>query len=222
MQDGDVWATSKPDFAHSVGNMARSIGQSPNAPNPFVPRARKAIEWGADRMLSREEQQRMSREGLAKEASGTLVNFLRTPVGEPFRKTFGRRVCAVVFGTPHSEKINIIHASKSLSTLCAKSLEEDDYGQVAKSVALILRTYTSTITAVNIFVAGFAPSWTDVYFTERDRRVGEVEELVDVLRQGLEEVLLAFGEYAGAVGVSKKELREARELVGKLEMRQVG
>jgi nucleoporin NDC1 len=29
----------------------------------------------------------------------------------------------------------------------------------------------------------------------------------------LEEVVLAFGEYAGSVGVSKKELREARECV---------
>ena len=53
VQDGEVWAKQKADFAHSIGNMAKSFGQSPNAVNPVLPSARKAIEWGADRMLSK-------------------------------------------------------------------------------------------------------------------------------------------------------------------------
>ena len=180
-----------------------------------------------------EEQQRLSREGLTRQANGTVVKFLQTPPGEPFRQTFARRVCAVVFGTPHSRRINIIHASKSLSALCAASLKEDDYGQVAsQSIALVIKTYTTTILEVEQFVAGSKPSWTDVDFREGserfgvrgDRRVEAVEVVLGVLRAGLEEVLLAFGEYAGAVGVGRKELREAREAVARglgVEMRQV-
>ena len=222
VQNGDVWAKPPPDFVQSVGNVAKSLGQSPNAPNPVVPRAKRALEWSADRMLSKEEQARLSTEGLSKEAGGLVTRFLRTPVGEPFRQTFARRVQAVVFGTPYGKGLNIIHASRALSMLGRWSLKEDDYGQVAKSVALIIRTYTEAITAIQGFVQGLKPDWTDVCFTEQERDVKEVREVVGVLKQGLEEVLLAFGEYASAVGLSKKELREARDLFGRgVEMRKV-
>ena len=140
--------------------------------------------------------------------------FLRTPLGEPLRQTFSRRVKAVVLGRPYSHAPTIIHASRALATLCACSLKEDDYGQVAKSVARILRTYVETITAVEGFVRGYRPHWSDVFFLRREREVREVGVVVGELRLGLEEVLLAFGEYAGSVGVSKKELREAREVLG--------
>ena len=213
----DVLAKSRPNFAHSVGNIAKSIGQSPNAPNPVVPRARRAIEWGADRVLSKDEQARLSREGLTKEANSTFVRILKTPLGEPFRQTFARRVRAVVFGMPYSSSTNIVHASRSLAQLAVCSLKEDDYGQVAKSVPTIIRTYTSTITEIEKFVAqGLAPSWTDVWFRERDRKeVEEVNAVLSVLKEGLRDVLLAFGEYATGIGVTKVELREAREAVGR-------
>ena len=215
VQNGDVWAgRSRPDFAQSVGNAAKSTGQSPNAHNPVQPYARRALEWSRDKVLSKEEQQRLNPANLKSEAGGMVTNLLRTPVGEPFRQTFARRVKAVVLGSPYGRKINIIHASRALSTLCSRSLKEDDYGQVAKSISLVLRTYVSTIRAIEGFVQGLRPSWTDVYFSERGgRQVEEVQEVVDVLKQGLEEVVLAFGEYADAVGVTRKELREARELV---------
>jgi nucleoporin NDC1 len=129
---------------------------------------------------------------------------------------------AVVFGTPHSRRVDIVHASQTLSILCVKSLTEDDYGQVARSVPVVIRTHTSAITAISNFLATLQPSWTDVDFSERDRRVREVEELVDVLKASLEGVVLAFGEYADAVGVTKKELREAKEALGSgMEMRHV-
>ena len=47
------------------------------------------------------------------------------------------------------------------------------------------------------------------------RKVKEVDELLTVLKTALEEILLAFGEYAAALGLPKKELRDAREAIGK-------
>ena len=52
----------------------------------------------------------------------------------------------------------------------------------------------------------------------RERNVPEVTELVDLLRKGLEEVLLAFGEYATSLGLEARELREAREAIGRKDM----
>jgi nucleoporin NDC1 len=185
--NGNVFVNpGKGDFAHRVGDVAKSFGQDPNAAHSVKNRARQAIEWSADRVLSKEEQQRLTRQGLTQEANSTLVKFLRSPPGEPFRQTFARRAMAVVFGTPHSRRVDIVHASQTLSILCVKSLTEDDYGQVARSVPVVIRTHTSAITAISNFLATLQPSWTDVDFSERDRRVREVEELVDVLKASLE------------------------------------
>ena len=192
-------------FERTVGEVAKAIGQSPNSHSPLVPRAKRALEWSSEHGLNRQN--------LDNQASGLVTSIMQTPVGEPLRQTFARRVKAVVLGQPISHAPTIIHASRALSTLCAKSLKEDDYGQVAKSIALIIRTYVETITAIESFVRELKPHWSDVNFRPRDREVKEVRQVVGELRTGLEEVVLAFGEYAGSVGVSKKELREARECV---------
>ncbi len=220
--NGDIFQRpSKAGFAHNVGDAAKSVGRSPQGAHDVQARARKAIEWSTDRFLSRSEQERLSRQGLVQEANSTTLRILQSPVGEPFRQTFARRVKAAVLGKPHSNRANIVHASKVLSMLCVNSLKEDDYGQVARSIPIILLTYTSAITAITAFVAGLAPHWTDVEFKDSDRRVKDVEEVVDVLKAALEGVLLAFGEYAEAVGITKMELREAREALGKgQEMRE--
>lgn len=221
VRDGNVLANQRRSWVQSVGAAAKSYGQSPNANNPVMPRAKRAIEWSTDRVLSKEEQQRLSKDTITKEANNTLVSILRSPPGEVFRQTFARRVCAVALGKPYSNRSNIIHASMILSLLCTCSLAEDDLGQVAKSIASIIRTYTSTIATVNRYIASLQPSWTDVFFTEQDRTVKEVEEVMNVFKADLESILLAFSEYAGAIGVTKMELREAREAVGKgREMRQ--
>ena len=145
-----------------------------------------------------------------------MLSFLQTPVGEPFRKTFARLANAVIFGVPRSNRVNIVHAVRSLTALVLASLKEDDYGQAAKDVPTIIRTYTATIGEIQRFIGVFEPSWTDVEFTaKRSRQVPEVDELVREMRDGLEQMLLAFGEYTGSLGMSKREVKEAKEAVGK-------
>ncbi|KAI7608331.1 hypothetical protein KC343_g12755, partial [Hortaea werneckii] len=207
-------------FAKHTGNPVstaiKSFGQSPGASNPVSPRARKALEWTEQHTGFNRSQ--LSVSGLQREANGYSLHFLRTPLGEPFRQTFSRRVQAVIYGVPFSSKANIFHAAKSLVSLAVSSLKEDDFGQVAPSVPLIIRTFTSTISAVQKHVQTLEPHWTDVYFTPSDRNIPEVMELVDLLRKGLEEVLLAFGEYATSLGLEARELREAREAIGRKDM----
>ncbi|KAK5171229.1 uncharacterized protein LTR77_004373 [Saxophila tyrrhenica] len=212
VQNGDVWTKPSTDLVHTVGKMAKSVGQHPGNDSPLAPRARQAIEWSTDHMLNKDAQARLN---IRQNAPGWITELLKSPIGEPFRSTFANQVKGVIFGTPYSKRITIMHASHALSTLCSCSLKEDDYGQVAKSVALIIRTYVETIKAIETFVQSTAPDRTDVYFTDSDRKVVEVEELVGALKQGLEEVVLVFGEYASSVGVTKKELREAKDLVGR-------
>jgi len=215
VQDGEVFAKQSSSFAQNVGNLARSIGQSPNAHNPLSPRARRALEWGTDRVLSKEQQAQLSRQALGKETNAYVLSFLQSPVGIPFRKTFTRLANAVVFGVPRSNRVNIVHAIRSLTSLVLASLKEDDYGQAAKDVPAIIRTYTGTIGEIQNFLAVLEPSWTDVEFDpRRSRQVQEITDLVQELRNGLEQMLLAFGEYANSLGLTRREVRDAKEAVG--------
>ena len=216
VQDGEVFVKQSSSFAQNVGNLARSVGQSPDAHNPLTPRAKRALEWGADRVLSKEQQAQLSKQALGKETNAYVLSFLRTPVGTPFRKTFARLANAVIFGIPRSNRVNIVHAIRCLTALVLASLKEDDYGQAAKDVPAIIRTYTATIGEIQKFLTVLEPSWTDVEFDARkSRQVQEISDVVQELRNGLEQMLLAFGEYANSLGLTRREVRDAKEAVGK-------
>ncbi|EMC96941.1 hypothetical protein BAUCODRAFT_68955 [Baudoinia panamericana UAMH 10762] len=207
----------KANAADTIGNMARSIGQSPEKNNPVVQSSRKAIEYGIERAGGREA---WSPSGLQKVVEERVVTVLKMPVGEPFRQTFARTVKAVVFGVPYSDEINIIHASRSLAKLVVCTLQEDNFGQASKDVPIVVRTYTTVLQDIRTFVATLKPHWSDVYFNDRERDIEnneglrEVREVADVLKEGLQEVLLAFGEYASAVNLSRMDLRLAKEAIG--------
>ncbi|KAF2210511.1 hypothetical protein CERZMDRAFT_24832, partial [Cercospora zeae-maydis SCOH1-5] len=212
IEDGMLETRPKPDFYNTVGNLARSIGQQPGAQNPILPRAQRAIEWSRDQVVPQEYQERLRPQQLERQASGKLVELLKTPAGIPFRQTFARRVNALIFGAPVSQQTNITHAAKSLSRLAVLSLKEDDFGLAQRDIAAIIRTFTSAIISIEKSVKELGPHWTDVEFLDsRDRNVREVDDLLDVLKMGLEEILLAFGEYADTLQLSRKEVREARE-----------
>ncbi|KAK3653209.1 hypothetical protein LTR56_004745 [Elasticomyces elasticus] len=190
---------------------------------------KKAIEYGVQKAGGKGALPT----GLQGVMGGKVVEFLRTPAGEVFRQIFGRRVRAVVLGVPYGRGVDIVHASRALTSLVVASLKEDSFGQVSKDVANIVRSYTATIGNIRSFIAGLAPHWSDVGFTDAQRDLsaggseglGEVQEVLEVLRQGLEEVVLAFGEYAAGLGLTHAEMRVARQVIGegkgKREMEEV-
>lgn len=216
------------DLGRAVGNMAKSIGQSPGAANPLTPRARQALKYGMNQTISQDRQERWRKEGISHELGGWMMWILRQPgIGWVFQRTFSARTTAVLFSAPYSKKSDLEHATKSLVKLATCSLTEDDYGQVAKDIPRVVRTLTTIIIEIEQFVANLAPDWTDVEFGPRRSRgtagelvevpardVPDVQEMLAVLKSGLEQILLAFGEYTGTLGLSMKEVREAREAVG--------
>lgn len=213
VNNGDIVSKSKPDFVRSMGNVTRSLGQSSDAQDPLTPNAKRALEWGASRVFTREQQSQLSKQSITAEASARMMQILRTPLGEPFRETFARRVNAVVFGSPYSKRANIVHAARSLSALLRASLVEDSCGIAAKDVPRVVRVLTATIRTIRQFVYALQPSWTDVDFRATNRRVEETDDTVVELQKALEGILLTFAEYAPSLGMSKKELREAKEAV---------
>ncbi|KAK5152340.1 hypothetical protein LTR04_006427 [Oleoguttula sp. CCFEE 6159] len=197
----------------STGQAVKSIGQSPGA-DPITPKAKKLIEYGTNTLLTKEQRESLSQTTVKNKANSYLTKTLRTPLGLPFRQTFRRRATAVVHGVPHSALNTIIYAINALTTLAVRSIKEDTLGQVAKDVPTIIRVFADTIRNIENFMQTLSPHWTDVEFDEKSsRRVKEVDEVTDALRSGLEQLLLVFGEFADSLGLSKGELRGAKELV---------
>lgn len=65
--------------------------------------------------------------------------------------------------------------------------------------------------------------WTDVCFDEEHggRRVQDVEVLVGALRESLTVLVNQFGEYADTMGLSREEVRRAKEVVARGNREQV-
>ncbi|KAK4989756.1 hypothetical protein LTR66_006977 [Elasticomyces elasticus] len=199
-----------------LGALAKSFGQSPGA-NPTPPAAKKLLTYTSNRLLTDGQRTSLRPTNIQSKVNGYIMMFLRSPFGTPLRQSFARRVTAVVQGTPHSDRSNILFSTQILTTLATCSIHEDKFGQVAKDVPSIIRTMVPTIQSIQIFMQTLPPHWTDVEFDEKGgegRKVKEVEEVVEGLRAGLEGVLTAFGEYADGLGLSAAEIRVAKELVG--------
>lgn len=217
--NGDVFAKRSPDFGTNLSNFTKSIGQSPGAANPVSPHARKAIQWTVDVALSKEDQQRLAA-ATASDGTGLLerflprqyfIQFLQTPIGAPFRQTLDRRLSSAVFGKGESGKGTLVHAVKILEKLIMFSLQEDQFGSVQKNVAEVVRTLTATVLSMENYVNHARPHWSDVERPRGSAEKGEVGQVLDVLKSSLEQIVLGFGEYADTLGLSLKEVREARE-----------
>lgn len=217
-QDNILNASPRPSSAFEavsggVGAVAKAYGQSA-AVNPASTQAQKLLEYGTNRVLSKEQQQQLSSSGLTKRANGYALQVLRSPVGIIFRQSFRRRINTIVFGGPFSHAGTIEHAVQALCKLAVCSLREDSYGQVQKDIPTIIRVLVSTIQSAQFLLQTLPPHWTDVEFDQK-RQVKEVDELLETMTSGLEQVLISFGEYADALGLSRAELRAAKEAVRK-------
>ncbi|KAK1051415.1 hypothetical protein LTR74_016764 [Friedmanniomyces endolithicus] len=203
----------------AVGSVAKSIGQNPTPASgtrkgSVAEYSRQAMEYGMNKA---------GNNTLLSSWQSRTVDFLRTPLGEPFRRTLARTVRAVVLGVPFSNAVDLVHASKSLTALAVVSLKEDNFGQAQRDIVSIIRVYASSVISIRNLIAGLPAHWTDVYFEDGQRDVsrsadgsGELDEVrvvLEVLREGLEELVLAFGEYAEGLGLGKAEMRTVREII---------
>ena len=202
------YETRAGDFAKSLGN---SGGSSPQSPLERLSHHLKTVR---DTSLSKEQQQLLSPSHAFSVVNSYIITFLRGRYGRPFRQTFPRRVCSVLFAAPYSDLGPVVDAVDSLTYLAKASIEEDGLGKVYQDVPVIIRAFTKTIQNLEVFVGIVQPHWTDVASEEGNRKVEEVDVLVECLKKGLRELVGAFGQYREDLGLGTKEMRLAREISG--------
>ena len=212
--------TTREKIESNFGSMAKSYGESPQPPKTlkFLESQRaegeKYLGVARQKLLTEDQQQSWSSSGLLAQCNVHLIRFLQSWFGYPFRQTFQRRVCVVVLGSPFSELSPIIDSVNALTALAVASLTEDNYGRVAKDVALLIRAFVSVIQSVEGFVERLPAHWTDVDFSDSDRRVKEVDLVVGSMKAGLKEMVDAFGEYATELGLTEREMKIAKTVAG--------
>lgn len=207
-QDAILQSTpQKKSFRNEVEKVVGQVAIAPGQPSQLSPLAKKAMATAKEKLLE-----------LQKEATGTddtqglfedlALRVLSTPLGWPFRQEFNRRLAAVVLGSPYGEPSLYINAINALSLLAVHSLQEDKYGNVQRDVATILRTFTTVTSKLESFKNGFPVHWTDV---EKNKTSAEVDAILEALREGLKQLIQAFGPYARDLRLSLTDIRLAKE-----------
>ena len=212
----------------NVGAIAKSYGQSSTTgilELPYTPQAKRFLETRTQRLLLPSSQANIPQSQQDSPFGSTLTPYilkvLHSPFGPPFRHTFSRRLRSVVLGTPRSQLHPIISSVKSLTALAVASIPEDPYGKVSADVPTLIRIYVRTIQSIQTFIEGMPVHWTDVEFKEEDRRVEDVEIVLECLKQGLGKMLEAFGKYAKELGLGREEMQVAKRLGGAVDMSEV-
>ncbi|KAJ5149490.1 hypothetical protein N7448_001068 [Penicillium atrosanguineum] len=225
-------------FGDAFSSTAKSYGQSADWTPMARARARQVIDQASSAMLSPERKQKLIATGedlklltggpsstfKPENVNPTIVQVLRSPVGQLFRQTYAQRASSIVLGSPDSSLSPIVDAIDSLARLLIASLAEDQYGKVQADVPDVVRLFTQTIITLDTFVhqGGLDAHWTDVNFPpSKDpgaqavaRRVPEVDLVLDALKSGLRDLLSSFKPYLREIGVVGKDLRLAKEAAG--------
>jgi nucleoporin NDC1 len=202
-----------------IGDRARAYGQAPPSENtsPTRLRAWGYVKEACDKMLTPEQQERITPTGISALFQEQILGFLQTPAGTVFRQAFPGRLRAAVLGSPTSALHPTLHAIDGLVNLAVASLREDSYGTAYKDIPHIIRKFATTVRGVEGLVQSMPIHWTDVKFQEnggQGRKDEEVEILLAHLKAGLGTLLESFAGYALDMGITQAEMKEAKRLAG--------
>ncbi|KAI9867201.1 MAG: hypothetical protein M1813_009479 [Trichoglossum hirsutum] len=211
-------SSSKQEF---IGNLSKSVGQSPLPPGTGSPLNPKRLIQRAHASLPERRKEALTREiqNAKLTLDNSLIAVIRSYIGRPFRQTIQRKTAAVIIGGPYGDLGTIIDAIDSIARLAVSSLTEDPFGKVYTDVPTIIRTYTSTINNIKSFKQNVPVDWTDVELIDNKgvKEMREADLALEVLRGALRDVLKAFGEYADNMGMSIADLRMAREATAEVD-----
>ncbi|KAI8956938.1 nucleoporin protein Ndc1-Nup [Daldinia sp. FL1419] len=215
----DVWAPApssrglRDSLGKLVTNAVTSPGKTPA--EAYLPEAKKKALVVTDHLLSQSQKDKLSSEGINSFAHSIAIEILNTPIiGILFQQLFSRRLKTAVLGRPYGEPSIYINAAYALSKLAVSSLTEDQYGNVQRDVPSIIRTFTTVIKKLERFRDGLPLHWTDL---RQDRACPEVDELLDALKDRLNELIIAFGQYSSDLRLTRADMRMAREAAVKKE-----
>lgn len=203
-----------------VGGMEKAWDQIARAPgsspvSELSPLAKKTWKDARDRVLTKEQQEALSPEHLRSEFGSWTTSLMRIEfIGALFRHDFGTRVAGVVLGTPYAEPTLYTNAVQAICLLAVHSLAEDQFGNVHRDVPSIIRTLTAVIRKVESLNQSFPLHWTDASGIKESP---EVDEILDALRTGLEQVVSKFEPYSNDLRLSLGDVRLAKEAMVKPE-----
>jgi len=209
---GDIFSatptgkTESQRAVEAVGRFAKRHGQSP--PESLSPRSKQLLIKAESAVLTREQQEALSKQGLSGLFRAWFLVILKTSLGWPFRQEYRRKMAAVVLGTPYGDVGIIVDAIDALTRLAVCSLTEDKYGNVQKDVKTIIQTFTKAVTTLEEFKTRLGVHWTDV---EHKQESPEVDTILAALKGGLNDLIGAFGDYSQDLRLSQSEMRMARE-----------
>lgn len=198
-------------FRDEMGDLVKKkMVVSPGQPSRLSPLVQKGVTHAKDYV-----------EDIARQATGSDADdnpfqywtrqVLASPLGRPFTQSFSQRITTVVLGGPYGEPALAINAISALTRLAVLSLAEDSYGNVQRDVASIIRTFTAVKTKLDAFKADFPLHWTD---HDTARECEEVDAILETLREGLVQLVTAFGPYARDLRLTFADVRHAREAAG--------
>ncbi|KAI9828562.1 MAG: hypothetical protein M1819_006554 [Sarea resinae] len=176
------------DFVKARGQQNLS---SPNKQGFYAsplssPHAKRLLEYGTNHMLSAEQKEALSQQGITSTVHAYMLQFLRSPAGRPFRQTRTRRLTAIILGpsssyssassaaaaaapsVPAMPSCLIVDAITALTHLAIASLADDPFGNVARDIPTLVRVFGATISSLETFSATLPAHWTDVRVPSRD------------------------------------------------------
>jgi nucleoporin NDC1 len=231
-------------FGHSFGATAKSFGQSPDWTPVARAKAKDAFSQASNAILSPERKKKLlggtdevklltgpkaaSQSSFNLSSIPFVAQFLRSPIGKPFRQAYAQRLRGIVFGEPHGQVASIVDAIESVTRLLIASLEEDKLGQVQTDVPGVVRLFTETIIILEDFVQnGLDIHWTDVTFPspnnndpdvqKKAKYVPEVDIVLSMLRTSLSDLLASFEKYSRDIRLQAKDIRLAKAAAGLLD-----
>ncbi|KAM0246597.1 hypothetical protein ACHAQJ_010158 [Trichoderma viride] len=206
-------ATLRTGVEKALERLARNPGSTPAS--ELSPIARKTWQNAKDRVLSKEQQEAVSPDHLKGQAWELATGLISIGwIGDLIRQNFRTQFAAAVLGSPYAEPTLPANAAIALCQLAVHSLAEDSYGNVHRDVPSIIRTLTAIIKKVEGLKAQFPLHWTD---GRGQKDCLEVDELLETLRTGLEQVVSKFEPYSTDLRLTLSDLRFAKEAIAKPE-----
>ncbi|KAI3395567.1 hypothetical protein diail_1079 [Diaporthe ilicicola] len=201
---------TKKTLREEVQDIVIKKAVSPGQPSRLSPYVEKGVAQAKDYVED------IARQATSPQAADNPFQYwtrqvLDSPLGRPFKQSYSRKITTVVLGEPYGEPALIVNAISALTRLSVLSLAEDNYGNVQRDVANIIRTFTTVVTKLDAFKASLPVHWTD---HNARRECAEVDVIVDTLREGLSQLITAFGPYARDLRLTFAEMRNAREVAG--------
>lgn len=123
-----------------------------------------------------------------------------------------------MLGTPYSRISLICNAITALTNLATFSLKQDTMGRFHEGIPQIIRLFTVAINKLDEYLAKVPIHWSDYETLNKPeaerKKVPEVEDVRECLREGLERILGSFNEYLTGLAMSKVEIMDAKKAVG--------